>query len=52
MNPPDHPHGGGEGKTPIGLKHPKTPWGKPAFGVKTRKRKWTEKYIIKTRAHK
>ena len=49
MNPPDHPHGGGEGKAPIGLKHPKTPWGKPAKGVKTRKRKWTEKYIIKRR---
>jgi len=47
MNPCDHPHGGGEGKTPIGLKGPKTPWGKPARGVKTRrKRKWTEKFII------
>lgn len=49
MIPPDHPHGGGEGKTPIGLKHPKTPWGKPALGVKTRKRKNTDKYIIKRR---
>ncbi len=50
MNPPDHPHGGGEGKTPIGMPHPKTPWGKPAFGVKTRrKRKWTDKMIIKRR---
>ena len=50
MNPPDHPHGGGEGKTPIGLKYPKTPWGKPALGVKTRKRKkWTDKLIIKRR---
>ena len=38
MNPCDHPHGGGEGKTPIGLKYPKTPWGKPALGVKTRKK--------------
>lgn len=37
MNPVDHPHGGGEGNQPIGLKHPKTPWGKPALGVKTRK---------------
>jgi len=47
MNPCDHPHGGGEGKTPIGLKGPKTPWGKPARGVKTRrKKKWTEKFII------
>lgn len=49
MNPPDHPHGGGEGKTPIGLKYPKTPWGKPARGVETRKRKWTDKYIIQRR---
>jgi large subunit ribosomal protein L2 len=49
MNPPDHPHGGGEGKTPIGLKYPKTPWGKPARGVKTRKKKWTDKLIIKKR---
>lgn len=49
MNPPDHPHGGGEGKTPIGLKYPKTPWGKPALGVKTRKKKWTNKFIIKRR---
>jgi len=49
MNPPDHPHGGGQGKSPIGLKHPKTPWGKPARGVKTRKEKWTEKMIIKRR---
>ena len=53
MNPPDHPHGGGEGKSPIGLKHPKTPWGKIAFGVKTRKkRKWTDKFIIKKRRKK
>ena len=49
MNPCDHPHGGGEGKTPIGLKYPKTPWGKPALGVKTRKKKWTDKLIIKRR---
>ena len=52
MNPPDHPHGGGEGRTSIGLKHPKTPWGKPAFGVKTRKRKWTDKFIISRRQKK
>ncbi len=39
MNPCDHPHGGGEGSNPIGMKHPKTPWGLPALGVKTRKRK-------------
>ncbi|MBI2625322.1 MAG: 50S ribosomal protein L2 [Candidatus Nealsonbacteria bacterium] len=49
MNPPDHPHGGGEGATPIGMAGPKTPWGKPARGVKTRKKKWTDKYIIKRR---
>jgi len=53
MNPIDHPHGGGEGKTGIGLKHPKTPWGKPALGVKTRKRrKWTNMFIIKRRIKK
>lgn len=52
MIPPDHPHGGGEGKTPIGLKHPKTPWGKPAFGVKTRKRILTDKYIVQRRKKK
>lgn len=52
MNPCDHPHGGGEGKTPIGLKHPKTPWGKPALGVKTRKKKWTDKFIISRRKKK
>lgn len=52
MNPPDHPHGGGEGKTPIGLKYSKTPWGKPARGVKTRKREWTDKYIISRRNKK
>lgn len=49
MNPVDHPHGGGEGRQPIGLKHPKTPWGKPALGVKTRKKKWTDKMIIQRR---
>ena len=50
MNPVDHPHGGGEGRQPIGLKHPKTPWGRPALGVKTRKRKkWSNKLIIQRR---
>ena len=50
MNPVDHPHGGGEGRQPIGLKHPKTPWGRPALGVKTRNRKkWTNKFIIERR---
>lgn len=53
MNPVDHPHGGGEGGTPIGLVHPKTPWGAPALGHKTRKRsKWTNRFIIKTRKGK
>ena len=52
MNPVDHPHGG-EGRQPIGLKHPKTPWGLPALGVKTRNRKkWTNKYIIQRRKKK
>jgi large subunit ribosomal protein L2 len=49
MNPNDHPHGGGEGKQPIGLKHPKTPWGKPALGVPTRKRKHSDKLIVHRR---
>ncbi|OGZ34187.1 MAG: 50S ribosomal protein L2 [Candidatus Portnoybacteria bacterium RBG_19FT_COMBO_36_7] len=51
MNPPDHPHGGGEGRTPIGLRRgPKTPWGKQALGVKTRKKKkWSDKFILKRR---
>ena len=53
MNPVDHPHGGGEGRQPIGLKHPKTPWGKPALGVKTRnKKKWSNKLIISRRKKK
>ncbi len=50
MNPVDHPHGGGEGRNPIGLKHPKTPWGKPALGVKTRKKgKKSDAMIIRRR---
>jgi large subunit ribosomal protein L2 len=52
MNPNDHPHGGGEGNQPIGLKHPKTKWGKPAMGVKTRRRKTSDKLIIKRRSKK
>jgi len=53
MNPVDHPHGGGEGRAPIGLKHPKTPSGKPALGVKTRrKKKWTDKLIVRRRKKK
>ena len=49
MNPNDHPHGGGEGKTGIGLKHPKTPWGKPALGKRTRKSKSSDKLILRRR---
>lgn len=50
MNPIDHPHGGGEGKSPIGLKSPVTPWGKPTLGYKTRKKKKaSDKYIVKRR---
>lgn len=48
MNPCDHPHGGGEGKSPVGMPNPVTPWGKPALGYKTRKKKnVNDKYIIK-----
>lgn len=50
MNPKDHPHGGGEGRTPIGLKYPKTPWGKIARGVRTRnKKKYSRKLILQRR---
>jgi large subunit ribosomal protein L2 len=49
MTPRDHPHGGGEGRAPVGLPHPKTPWGKPALGVRTRRRKDTDKYIVRRR---
>ena len=50
MNPADHPHGGGEGKSPIGMPSPVTPWGKPTLGYKTRKKnKKSDKYIIKKR---
>jgi large subunit ribosomal protein L2 len=50
MNPIDHPHGGGEGHNAIGLKYPKTPWGKHALGVKTRpKKKSSNKFIVKRR---
>jgi len=47
MNPVDHPHGGGEGRSPIGRPGPVTPWGKPALGYKTRKKNVTDKFIIK-----
>lgn len=50
MNPVDHPHGGGEGRNPIGMPGPKTPWGKPALGFKTRRRKLkSDRMIIRTR---
>ena len=50
MNPNDHPHGGGEGKSPIGRPSPVTPWGKPALGYKTRKKKnKSDKFIVKRR---
>ena len=53
MNPIDHPHGGGEGRQGIGLKHPKTPWGKPALGKKTRKKnRYSDKFIVKRRVKK
>jgi large subunit ribosomal protein L2 len=47
MDPGSHPHGGGEGRSPIGMKAPKTPWGKPALGKKTRRNKRTAKYIVR-----
>jgi large subunit ribosomal protein L2 len=50
MSPRDHPHGGGEGRQPIGLPGPKSPWGKPTLGKKTRRNKQTEKYIIRHRS--
>lgn len=49
MTPRDHPHGGGEGRCPIGMPGPKTPWGKPAYGVKTRKNKQTNRMIVRRR---
>jgi len=49
MSPRDHPHGGGEGKAPIGMPGPKTPWGKPALGYRTRRRKGSDKYIVRRR---
>lgn len=53
MNPVDHPHGGGEGRTPIGRPSPSTPWGKPALGLKTRKKKkHSSKYIVRRRNEK
>ncbi|MBQ6538841.1 MAG: 50S ribosomal protein L2 [Bacilli bacterium] len=52
MNPNDHAHGGGEGRAPIGRKQPMTPWGKPALGIKTRKKKESDKMILRRRNKK
>jgi len=52
MNPNDHPHGGGEGRSPVGMPGPKTPWGKPAQGQRTRRNKSTDKYIFRRRSKK
>jgi large subunit ribosomal protein L2 len=52
MSPRDHPHGGGEGRSPIGMPGPKTPWGKPALGYKTRQPKASDKMIVKRRGKK
>ena len=52
MTPRDHPHGGGEGKAPVGMPGPKTPWGKPALGYKTRRNKPSDNLIIKRRGKK
>ncbi len=49
MSPRDHPHGGGEGRTPIGMPSPKSPWGKKTLGKKTRRNKMTDKYIVRRR---
>jgi large subunit ribosomal protein L2 len=52
MSPRDHPHGGGEGRQPIGMPSPKSPWGKPTLGYKTRRNKTTNKYIVRRRGKK
>lgn len=52
MTPRDHPHGGGEGRQPIGMPGPKSPWGKPTLGYKTRRSKRTDKYIVRRRGKK
>ena len=49
MSPRDHPHGGGEGRSPIGMPGPKTPWGKPALGYRTRRNKSTDRFIVRRR---
>jgi len=52
MDPSSHPHGGGEGRSPVGMPGPKTPWGKPALGYRTRRNKRTSQYIIRRRGKK
>ena len=52
MNPIDHPHGGGEGRSPQGNPHPVSPWGQKAKGLKTRKNKRTQKFIVRSRQRK
>jgi large subunit ribosomal protein L2 len=52
MSPRDHPHGGGEGRQPIGMPGPKSPWGRPTLGYKTRRNKATDKYIVRRRGKK
>lgn len=52
MSPRDHPHGGGEGRQPIGMPGPKSPWGKPTLGAKTRRNKSTDQYIVRRRGKK
>jgi large subunit ribosomal protein L2 len=52
MSPRDHPHGGGEGRQPIGMPGPKTPWGRPTLGYKTRRNKRTDQYIVRRRGKK
>lgn len=52
MSPRDHPHGGGEGRQPIGMPSPKSPWGKPTLGAKTRRNKKTDQYIVRHRGKK
>ena len=52
MDPHSHPHGGGEGRSPIGMSGPKTPWGKPALGLRTRKNKTTNQFIVRRRGKK
>jgi len=52
MSPRDHPHGGGEGRQPIGMPGPKSPWGKPTLGYRTRRNKKTDKYIVRRRGKK